>query len=120
MHKSRKAVRLKPLVSRRRTAKARAAAGLAPRRKGAQLDNDNRLVHGRYSRAFRTRHGNIRNLLRETRIVIAKLTAKTSEVRGADAAALETAATQGKPPSPSARADGADTVAERNLVSELS
>jgi hypothetical protein len=81
-------------------AKARAAAGLPLRRKGAQPDNDNRLVHGRYSRAFRARHRHIRDLLRETRTVIAKLNAKAREVCAADATALESPATQGKPASP--------------------
>lgn len=80
MYKSRKALRLKPLASRRGVAKVRAAASLPPRRRGAQPGNDNRLIHGRYSRGFRARRMQVRSLLREARRVTADLNAQAGGV----------------------------------------
>ncbi len=118
MYKSRKALRLKPLASRRGVAKARAAAGLPPRRKGAQPGNDNRLIHGRYSRAFRARHMQVRKLLRDARTVIDELTAKTREICLTDASAQRRGVSDLASPSP--HGTGADRVpAERNFASEL-
>jgi hypothetical protein len=54
-------------------AKARLRAGLSPRVRGGQPGNRNRLKHGRYSKAFLARRAHNRGILRDTRVLIAKL-----------------------------------------------
>lgn len=67
-----------PAVALSRRAAARARSGLPPRRRGGQPGNRNRLVHGRYSRAWRVRRAQVRTLLRQSRALVAAMRAAAS------------------------------------------
>lgn len=73
MYKSQKTLRFKPLASRRSIAQARRAAGLPPRRRGAQPGNSNRRLHGHYTRAALARRAELRASAREARDVTHQL-----------------------------------------------
>jgi len=65
-------------LSRRAATRARAAAGLPRRRRGGQPGNHNRLVHGRYSRAFLARRAQVRAVLCQSRALLAEMRAAAS------------------------------------------
>jgi hypothetical protein len=69
-------------LPRRALAKARAAAGLAPRQRGGQPGNRNRLIHGRYSQAFRARRQQTAALLLATRALLDELKVFLAARRG--------------------------------------
>jgi len=61
----------------RKVARLRAAEGLAPRKRGGQPGNRNRLIHGRYSRAILERKAWANAILRRSRYLIALMKLET-------------------------------------------
>jgi hypothetical protein len=62
-----------PPPSRRLLARIRAAMGLAPRKRGGQPGNRNRLIHGRYTQAMSALRARNREIIARTKALTASL-----------------------------------------------
>jgi hypothetical protein len=70
-------------------ARERAASGLAKRQRGGQPNNDNRLLHGRFSRRMLSRRAEVQALIRDAAAVAAELNRAAKLLKNSPATRFE-------------------------------